>query len=534
MLGAIPRDIFRLLVQYLALEELAVLEKALLVNSELSSHYLSCLQGILLLNYLPSSFSHRKDQEFDWIIDHGIFVDTLTFECQSRRDLLDIFRPTLRSISFKWRFPSNQTPVIANEIAQAGQFASLTSLDLQHSAIDDATLCSFLKLHPRLESLNLTLTTKLTAEIIPVLTDCCPNLRKLYVAENRWVTDDPRSISFLTQGCRNLTYLGMWATQIYQESTILLLINSFPNLSALYFDIDDFSEDAISVFLQQVLFRAICSEEPEAQLLAIRCLHEYLELHDAEIAFTRVNFCNHFLLVDQSSAVVRRLVFVLTSQYSLDLRALQIAILRLLRRLLAHQELLSRIVEAINDLCAPNQFVNLLRALSGEEVATTCAVLLLKLVEKKSLGDLNSYEILTVLKPIVRQSFFPVEDICNFVASIVSRSATEGRYRDLLLDSEILLELLRLSPKTNVPIVGVSKIIALGVAINDDILIDHLVHTRLIPFLIDHRRGWRTHVRDIVKTIIDFRMEYLTIFEKNFVLSVDDHWSSAPISRFFS
>jgi hypothetical protein len=525
LFAAIPRDIFRLLFQYLSLGELVTLEKSLVVNSELSCHYLSSLQGIVL-DFIPSAYRSRN-QEFDWIIDHGILIQKLTFEPESRSDLLDIFRSTLKSIDFRWEFSTNKTSIIAKELANVGQFSSLTSLCVRYSAIDDVTLTAFLKFHPRLESLDISVTTKLTVGIIPVVTEHCQYLRKLCIGENSWVTDDPISISLLAPGCSHLEYLGLWATHIYQDNTILLLIESFPKLSALYFDIDWFSEKVSSAFLQRVLFRAICSGDPGSQVMALHCLDEYMNLHDTLLAFTTIDFCSLFLREDQSSEVIRRLVLVLTScnQHSLSVRNTQTAILRFFRRFSTHQALFNQIVEVINETGDPGsvgRLVNLLRVLDGEEVLEPCIMVLRKLFEENSSQDLNPFDILKTLRSLANKPNCPVEAICDFVTSIVSRSATEGRCRDWLLDSEIILDLLTLPSSTSAVILGVTKIIAECVAINDEPFIDYLLNTwLLLPFLAEQHRNWPTHVLALIKIMVSFRSKYLFIFQLELRFPVD-------------
>jgi hypothetical protein len=263
LLRDVPRDLFRMIFQYLSLQELIDFDKSLERNKVMSSSLFDSLKGFVLPEVDTSN-----DFERIWIFDRQVLVATLELDgTSSTREYELIFRSqkTLKSLYLKYEVDAN---FIASRICN---FPSLTVLSFRAcQTLEAEVISSLLKLQPQLLSLSLSNMTQLSAELLEVIVEYCPNLHELTLEYNKWIDDD--SITLLTKGCRKLKYLDIVGTLICEDDTLRLLIQSFPELNSISLPFDDFSDEVISLFMRQVIFRSIWSDDSKSQTMAIDCL----------------------------------------------------------------------------------------------------------------------------------------------------------------------------------------------------------------------------------------------------------------------
>jgi hypothetical protein len=149
-----------------------------------------------------------------------------------------------------------------------------TLLFYGRAKIQRHSLDPFLMRHPQLQDLQLDSMHHLSSDILPLLSQYCPNLRSVGLSDNGWVTDE--SIFLLAgEGCSNLKSLSIAGTGIRHEDTIRRLISVWPNLCFLGLSAsNNFPLLAIRLLIIPVLDRR--EADDQCRGLAIKCLIYYV------------------------------------------------------------------------------------------------------------------------------------------------------------------------------------------------------------------------------------------------------------------
>jgi hypothetical protein len=273
----LPNDLFRYIFQYLTLENLMKIDQAFLINQELSLSYYNSLKGFVLTS---SSAFPENQNEMNWILNHEILITNLRPGQRSvpNLEIFSTFRYSLKSIHYtcdKWDQCDGK---LNDDLALIGHLPSLTSLYFEYGTnIDSDALLSFLMLHPQLETLGLHEMRNLSSKTFQIITEYCSNLCHLDLAYNRWVTDE--IIILLTNGSlQKLKHLNLTETSVQQDTTICLLLDSLPNLSALYYSSYRYAVSTRLLILKQVFFRSILSDDQRSQTMALQCLDIHEDL----------------------------------------------------------------------------------------------------------------------------------------------------------------------------------------------------------------------------------------------------------------
>jgi hypothetical protein len=274
----LPKDLFRLTFQFLSLDDLMEMDKAFLENQELLSHWNSSLEGTTI-----SEIFGPGEEKYDWVESHKILNTKLVI--RDVGNLERLFTPTLTELTL------DRSDGDLSEIARC---PSLTTVSFQNCT--ELTLISFLMRQPQLESLDIKILfdEDPVEDILLCIANSCPNLNTVHLEYNEWVTDESILSLIQGKGCPKLKYLDIGDTEIEDPETIRLLINSFPNLSYLCFwELLDAPDDIITLFLRNVIFRSILSDDRESQSNAIQCLFLYWETFLGKLPLSIDCYCLH-------------------------------------------------------------------------------------------------------------------------------------------------------------------------------------------------------------------------------------------------
>jgi hypothetical protein len=281
----IPIDIFRVLIQYLCLEELILLDKTLSCNQNLSFRYRTALDRMTTPQAID--LSDIDPEMMSWINNLNITLEKV--ECcflgKNSLDLLIKSRPTLQSMKLIEEFWA--PPPQDADLRTLGSFPSLTELSIQLSFSMEA-ISSFLQLHPQLLLVDISGIAHLSIEIIPRLTQSCPNLCHLGLSDNPWLTDE--AIDLLTGRYPKLKFLDISRTNVRDEATLQRLINSCPDLCSVGLPFDDCSTEFLSFFLNQIIFRAIWSSNPKDEILGIEGLARCVDVSSLHNEIGKISF----------------------------------------------------------------------------------------------------------------------------------------------------------------------------------------------------------------------------------------------------
>jgi hypothetical protein len=245
-----------------------VLENAFANNQKLTSHFHSSLADTTI--HL-GKWKVLKAEEEKWIVNHQVFVESFSpTHTANSFEIITRSRFTLRKLEL-----NENVATSVEDVSQLGQFPSLISLRCESDHMSDNTMSAILQVNPQLTNLDLSFMNLLSNQILYRISESCPNLRKLTLASNDWVTDE--SVRILTTGCHQLAYLDLQETMITDEQTIFLLLNSFRKLCYVTFSFPPQSDALLLRFLRQVTFRPFsCDDEADdhvsTQSWAIQCL----------------------------------------------------------------------------------------------------------------------------------------------------------------------------------------------------------------------------------------------------------------------
>jgi hypothetical protein len=263
-LDDLPQDIYRIIFEYVTLEELLRFDSAS-TSQHARTLLLSALDGISLpfLHEFPLT-----TKAVNWILLRNISVQEIAFQefGDNAFEIISKFRLTIKSISF-----AKYTMLTDDQFIKIGHCPSLNSILVKSCYAHGTELEHLLTHNPQLEQLDLG-DTELPHETVSVIANHCPNLTHLILTDNSWVTDD--SISLLVRGCPNLKYIDLRWTDVTLESTARLVVHSFPHLS--YISTTHIQTRSLfELVLEKVVLPAIFSNDVERQMLGAHCLNDF-------------------------------------------------------------------------------------------------------------------------------------------------------------------------------------------------------------------------------------------------------------------
>jgi hypothetical protein len=259
-LAQLPKDIYRILLEYLTVKDLVAFENAN-TSFDTRSLFLSALDG-LTLSFLSEPLTKKAMQ---WILLRNISMKVIIFGDFGHEgvELVSKCRSTIQSLSFPRHFSHEQ-------FLEIGYCPSLRSLSLascpnpkSHQSLQD-----ILRISTQLQRLDPSANGTLSVQTIPLIAEYCPNLTHLFLRNNSWVTDE--SIPLLIASCPNLKALDLRWTNVTQSETIRLVIDSLPRLC--YLAYSPLGTVISEVNLRKIALPAIFGDDVEAQELGVMCL----------------------------------------------------------------------------------------------------------------------------------------------------------------------------------------------------------------------------------------------------------------------
>jgi hypothetical protein len=294
----LPTDLIPQILAHLSLDELFIfLRSAFSISRSqhklsVSSPSSSSLNPIISISALLQVFHQHGDQLFHRFQLSSRYLDRLRkisvrvtsvqlrdFDGESLR-YLEAHKDSVKELDF-----SSSHNFTDQHLTQIGRCPCLTSLSLAHCAkITDSGLLVFLESNPQLMRLNLSSTLQLTQQIIGHLGACCPNLQHLDVSRNSWFGQS--SLMLLVDSLPELKSLNISHSSIPTPSMIEFLQAkpmlqsigydgiTLPRARALSMTVDD---DGGRDLLVQLALRSVTYGDIESQKLGFSNLHLLLQ-----------------------------------------------------------------------------------------------------------------------------------------------------------------------------------------------------------------------------------------------------------------
>jgi hypothetical protein len=232
----LPTDLIPQILAHLSLDELFIFLRYTFSISRsqqklaVSSPSSSSLNPIISISALLQVFRQHGDQLFHRFQLSPSYLNRLRrisvrvtslqmrdFDGESLR-YLEAHKDSVKELDF-----SSSRNLTDQYLTQLGLCPCLTSLSLAHcTKITDSGLLTFLESNPQLVRLNLSSTPQLTQQMIGRLGACCPNLQHLDVSRNSW----------------------------FGQSSLMLLVDSLPELKSLNISHSSIPTPSMIEFLQ--------------------------------------------------------------------------------------------------------------------------------------------------------------------------------------------------------------------------------------------------------------------------------------------
>jgi hypothetical protein len=220
LVNSLPREIFRLVFEYLLLDDMREVDNAFM-NSELRPLYLSQLSGLILKDEVALT-----EKLSCWFLFRNILVTQPFFEkfSYSSLPLLSNSQSVITQMSFMNSETAQFFPFLKD-------YPFLDSFSASSCGISDKLFENFLSLNPRLTCLIVSDENELSAAAVTAIIRYCENLEELDVSRNEWFTDE--SLLQLIQGCPILEYLDISDTGVTRIESIHALLDAHPLQSLL-------------------------------------------------------------------------------------------------------------------------------------------------------------------------------------------------------------------------------------------------------------------------------------------------------------
>lgn len=277
---SLPREILRVIFEYLPLPDLGILDIAL-VNRKLRSIYLTALDGLIIPRYESSSREIGENIFLNWLIKRKIIaIQIILYSFHAK--ILQFIRNCRNKIKFLSNYGCSLS---AQFLCEVSPFPSLNEIILNNYNIYSLDLLGqFLRLNPQLQSIRLL--HQLTPKFINTISYCCPNVKYLDFSGNRWF-DDTCIVELVQGNLNNLISLNIADTGVKQDVSIQLILDTYPNLHFFSFFGCTDSSILYRSCLHQVVSPALNSMNWEMQILGLDYMSKLTE--------TQVYSCHLFI-----------------------------------------------------------------------------------------------------------------------------------------------------------------------------------------------------------------------------------------------
>src|SRR5687767_14657031 len=100
-LNNLPQELFRLIFEYLLIDDIMKLEETIENNQDLLSHFKSSLEGFTFKQQIRIINDSKSELLLNWIIDHQLLIETLQLYNilrDAKLNLLNHCRSSLKDI----------------------------------------------------------------------------------------------------------------------------------------------------------------------------------------------------------------------------------------------------------------------------------------------------------------------------------------------------------------------------------------------------------------------------------------------------
>lgn len=270
LLETLPSELFHLILEYLELNELFILDQAVL-NVTLRSLFLTSLHKISLDQI------DQTDSIIEWILSRGIVVREIY--CQGNSWETQLIQ---NSKSHCHTLIIDDSDIDLEFIGVCPALKKLSMLQFDEDFL--TRFQNFLSINPTIKEIEIGQRHRGFEIDIASSLCCCSNLRSLQLQDLPWVDDE--FVSQLLKGSLDLYSLDLWLTGITSAS-IPLLLDAFPNLCFFFFCQCDVTDDWIQHALWQVIPRAFQGTSSECHYLGIDCISAHLGevIHDLSATY---------------------------------------------------------------------------------------------------------------------------------------------------------------------------------------------------------------------------------------------------------
>lgn len=285
MFTNLPMDIYRLILQFMTLNDIGIFDISLF-NSTSRTTFLSSLNGFELVELSQLPQLPRKSTLLKWLTLRSIHITSITIQ-QCDIHCVELVAKNwncLRELFLPNTLPSLQLCQLLRHCPK------LKTLSLESSGITDENLREVFATEPAqsttspfvaspsttppsFTALDLSKCIQLTKDIMETITSHCPTLQTLSLTDLP-ITD--AEVALLTSRCPCVTFLGLSGTKITNHA-IQLILKAYPRIATLTIDnCRRVSSTGKLAVLRQISFGQICSSDSELQLLGARSIRRVL------------------------------------------------------------------------------------------------------------------------------------------------------------------------------------------------------------------------------------------------------------------
>jgi hypothetical protein len=227
MFTAFPIDVFRLVLQYLTMEELCTFDSTLL-NHDCRSHF---LQAVNRLDLFDINQGRTQWLMMPWLLTRNLLIKNLLIHDPFGDEEITDFPTPEKVENCRKLIIQNSNSLESISLINMSQFLSpdfflifkechnLTSLDFEGCNLTDEILMTLFE-GKEILSLNLSSNQELSSVSVCLISVRCPNLQHLMMKSLACVTDE--IVTLIIEGCPHLQSLDLSETMITDHSLPLL------------------------------------------------------------------------------------------------------------------------------------------------------------------------------------------------------------------------------------------------------------------------------------------------------------------------
>lgn len=261
LITQLPPELFRIILTYISFQTLPILEMALL-NKSIRLRYLDYLHG-----FEPSDW-HLTERSIcfssacfhDWIVSRNLkVVDLHIFLTTSFRSYhMETIQANIRSLKNLsiQSGTNNQHDLLLCTFPYCPSLNTLTVNNCNFFSYRD--LQKILESNSQISRLKLCHVYKFTSRDVLNVVDNS-SLRELYLEMNLWVTDD--IVMVILSGNLRLDSFSVRWTRVQQDLTIQKILQRYPNIYHLAFDIAPMTPATNEYVLREVAIQSLLSRD---------------------------------------------------------------------------------------------------------------------------------------------------------------------------------------------------------------------------------------------------------------------------------